>query len=275
MNKTQKTIVILGASSKVWQLTAPFWNAGNQHRTICCGRTMGKGIDLTYPHLTSLGPVDAVVSFLGVTQVTAKNSWQNAALARQTCEISTALNATQTIFASSGAVYGTDTIPHRETSLNRSLTLYGKSKWQAEEAITREPCNPWILRLANVAGADRLFSAFRDETLTLEVFENGNTACRSYLSPHDLALALHAIVDHHVEASPRTLNIAGPSPVLMSEIAAAAGRRPKLGPSRSNSVAHHELDVSLARSLGIELCHSADPKHLAAFSKTQLSSYAA
>lgn len=238
----------------------------------------------------------AVLALWGVTSGPQVALAQNAALARAALHLARRVGAERVIHLSSGAVQaGLTGAPAREDAPLAPLGPYGAAKVEMEQAIrdwharqgtcapgpeegparadTAPPSEPrsLILRLGNVAGADSLARALAQPgPVTLDRFgedpgdPEGEGPRRSYLGIEDLARCLAALLRLPAATLPPVLNLAGPTPVAMAEIARAAGREVLWRPAPARALPLLSLDTTRLDRLTGPLPDSADAAALLA-----------
>jgi nucleoside-diphosphate-sugar epimerase len=142
------------------------------------------------------------------------------------------------LLASSASVYGPPMFENQTFSEEAALsptTPYARSKVAMEEVVANFAATPGapelcVLRIANVAGADQLLQNARKATaqapLTLDRFQSGKSALRSYIGPRHLGDTLLSLATHPA-ALPPVINVAAAEPVRMADILKEmAARRP-------------------------------------------------
>lgn len=165
-----------------------------------------------------LGRADAILGLWGRVRGTEAELADNSALADEADRIAQATGARRVFHCSTAAVYVPGAFPAEEGRLCDPGSAYGRAKYTMEQEILRfHGAEHVVLRLANVVGADALFtniSAGRD--IVLDQFEDGSCPFRSYITPRDFArVVAHLLTMPKV---PRLLNVTGEAPVAMAEI---------------------------------------------------------
>ena len=184
---------------------------------------------------------DAVCLLAGVTQEGGKRPLSaNTELARAVL----ASGGSKPVFlCSTAAVYGRAEGRLAESIKPVPVSPYGKAKRDMELVATKHP-NAIILRIGNVAGADALLG-FDREPYHLTTFPDGETPVRSYIGPTLLARVISRLSRIAVDGGrPSTpLNIAGPTPVSMAELLAAADKSWVSVPPQPDTIRRVELNT--------------------------------
>lgn len=191
-----------------------------------------------------------ILALWGVTSGTQTALAANAALAWEALDLALKTGATRVVHVSSAAVYGPASAAGEDSPL-QPVTAYGQAKQEMEQAIAvwhqshpGAPVRSTILRLANLAGADMLFTNLdKGAPMLLDRFPDGRAARRSYLAPRDL-LGLVCRLHQRAQALPPVLNVAGPRALGMDDILNAA-RHPftwRAAPSRALQEVQMECD---------------------------------
>ncbi|WP_233588917.1 NAD-dependent epimerase/dehydratase family protein [Falsigemmobacter faecalis] len=260
--------MVIGASGRSGQLMR---KAGGAAPVIWASRRGGPGLTRWRPG-DPLPKLRAALVLSAVTTGRAEGYPENIRIARETAAALAAAGVPLCIYASTQAVYGR-TAEHGATEGDAPCapSAYGASKLAAERqfalALSGTRSRGVILRLGNIAGADRLGrQVARGLPLRLDRFDDGPGPERSYLTaPCLLRLALGVMEAHSQGADlPLILNAAAPEPVAMAEILQAAGlpfdwRRAPEGAAR-------RITMSMARLAGLfpDLLPKGDPAILAA-----------
>ncbi|MWD27069.1 NAD-dependent epimerase/dehydratase family protein [Aquicoccus sp. SCR17] len=178
-----------------------------------------------------LGRADAVLALWGVTAGNDAALGANRDLALAAMELARATGADRVLHCSSAAVYPPGPGPLDEEVPPAPARPYGAAKLAMERAVAdwaaANPGGPraCCLRIANVAGADSLFTSLEGEgPVTLDRFADGRGPRRSYVAGADLARACAALLTLPPEELPEVVNVCGPRPVGMDALVRAAGR---------------------------------------------------
>ncbi|MDT8327310.1 MAG: NAD-dependent epimerase/dehydratase family protein [Roseovarius sp.] len=179
--------------------------------------------------IPTLPPIGTVIALWGRTSGSAAELSQNVELVAHAEALARASGAVRVLHFSSAAIYGAGR-DLDETACPAPLNPYGHAKIAMEEAIAalpRRAIRHCALRLANVVGADSLAGALapQEAPIILDRFADGHGPRRSYVAPGDLARILHTLAALPANALPATLNVTGPVPIRMEDLARAA-RRP-------------------------------------------------
>tara|TARA_R110000868_G_scaffold400956_4_gene676045 strand:+ start:67007 stop:67843 length:837 start_codon:yes stop_codon:yes gene_type:complete len=210
-----------------------------------------------------------IVALWGVTAGDGAALAQNTSLALAALDLAHRTGARRVLHLSSAAVYGAPPAPVSETSVPLPSTAYGAAKLAMEHAIadwhaqTRTGPRSTVLRLGNVAGADALFANLSGP-LTLDRFAGGQGPSRSYIAPCDLARVIARLASGPLAQMPALLNVAGPFPVAMSDIARAAGVAMFWRDAPPAALAQMHLVTEALHALGLRLPDSASPARLVA-----------
>jgi len=169
----------------------------------------------------------AVLNLIGLTSAPDATAFNavNVDIPAHLLELARAFNVPHVALVSSAAVYGTqpDRADTPETATLRPINAYGRSKARME-AMARTHAGPSrvsILRIGNVAGADRLLSLAERGKLALDFLADNTTPLRSYIGPRDLAETLGVLMTHPTPQGISVLNIAHPQPVTLGDLLAA------------------------------------------------------
>lgn len=235
-------IAVLGAGGPVGRLLVPAL-AAQGARVSAQSRRAGPGVDLVGDDpavlagwLRHLRPALMVVLW-GVTRGDAEALAGNAALACRALGAATAAGCPRVAVMSSAAVYDPHGPgPHREDGPAAPVAPYGAAKLAMEQALLaahRALPAPrpalFVLRLANVVGADMLGRAVADAAtgarLQLDRFADGEGPERSYLGATTLARTCLCLAAGRA-AGPELLNVAdGDGPVAMEALLRALEAR--------------------------------------------------
>lgn len=230
----QETIYLLGASGKIGRMFRAIWSDldGGAHDLIPVFRKpcqLDKAIfwepGKPFPELPK---ATAVIALWGVTGNCAEQLAMNSVLALAANDFAKRVGAGRVFHFSSAAIYHPQAGPISEDSEPGPISLYGESKLRMEQDLnalaTKTSDCPYsvILRVGNVAGAERLFSNLRPGgTVTLDRFSDGTGPSRSYVAPSDLVRSILCLL--RLKQPPRVVNIAAPRPTHMEDIIRAAG----------------------------------------------------
>ena len=198
--------------------------------------------------------VDVVLCLAGATPQTGRDFALNDDIARSV--MAAAISAKYVFLASSMAVYGDGSGPHREDDPCAPIGDYGRSKLAMEQSARKIADHTGIgltsLRLGNIVGADTLFSNIaRGRDIALDRFADGAAPSRSYLDPVMLAEALDVLFSHARAgtALPPLLNLASEPAVSMADLLTAAGIGYRMRPAPHMARPSISMDVARARAL--------------------------
>lgn len=227
---TKKTVLVLGASGRVAEMLAKVWLEKPSENIIFVrvARKAGRGVDCQWApgdNVAKLPRADAVVALWGVVPGGGAPVEENIDLARTAQQIGTSCGADRVIHASSVAVYTPSDQVLDESAPCVPRNAYGRAKLQMETAVSKSSPRSVCLRIANVAGADGVFSALAgDGPITLDQFADGTGPRRSYVQPSTLAQVIETLVSLPTDDLPQVINVAGKTPVAMQDIVVAADR---------------------------------------------------
>lgn len=204
------------------------------------------------------GPAPGVVLNLA-GPIGAARPQDHAALALRVCDMAARTGAAHVFLASSAAVYGaTPAGEADEQAPLAPVSGYGRAKAAMERAVddwarARAGCAPGvtILRIGNVAGADALLGP-RRARVDLDVFPGQpGGPLRSYIGPVTLARVLGRLAEAAArgQALPAVLNVASPAPVLMADLARAAGLAVTPRPASDAAIARVVLSTRRLQAL--------------------------
>ncbi|GAA6180743.1 hypothetical protein NBRC116594_21810 [Shimia sp. NS0008-38b] len=224
---------------------APIWAA----------RRTGAGVDVVISESTAASDIpnaDAVLALWGVVPGRGDLS-DNLQLAQRAVEIARICGAKRVLHCSSSAVYG----PGKsccETAVLTPVNAYGVAKIEMEQSLISTPNRAettpqsYVLRLANVVGADSLFDAMKTTNpITLDAFDVGVSPVRSYATPSLIWRAVKAVLAQ--ESPPEILNVAAANPVSMHALLDAAGYPFVWQPAPFTAVQEVSINVDLLRRL--------------------------
>jgi nucleoside-diphosphate-sugar epimerase len=268
--QTAPRLLVLGGTSRVWRAMVPHWRAaGVAGDTLVWARRAGAGVDLACNAAQiadHVGACDAVLALWGVTSGSESALAENTTLALHAQRIGAALGASRVLHAMSAAVYTPSDAPLAETAETRPRHAYGRAKLAAEHALTGARPAAVCLRLGNVAGTDALAAAAQGAApVVLDRFPDGTCPRRSYIAPDDLADVFRALADAPADRLPATLNVAGPAPVAMDALLAAAGVPHQTRPAPEDALPVQHVDAQRLAAMGLDTSRSADVAHLAGF----------
>lgn len=165
-----------------------------------------------------LGRADAILALWGRVRGTEAELAENSALAHEASRIAPTVGAARVFHCSTAAVYVPGSFPAEEGRPCNPASAYGRAKYVMEQEIARfHGTEHVVLRLANVVGADALFTniaAGRD--IVLDQFEDGTSPLRSYVTPRDFARVIAHLLT--LPEVPPLLNVTGETPVAMADI---------------------------------------------------------
>ncbi|WP_375688096.1 NAD-dependent epimerase/dehydratase family protein [Pseudooceanicola sp. LIPI14-2-Ac024] len=273
--RPRQRLMVLGATGKLARMVRHCWavDDATESGVTWVSRRPGDGVTTwtTAAPARGLPRADVVIALWGVTGGSAEALARNAVLARAAMDLADTVGADRVLHCSSAAVYGGGAQTWSEDDPTAPRAPYGAAKVAMEAAVAdwtaSHPGGPaaCCLRLANVAGADQLFAAIgRDEPLTLDRFPDRSGPARSYVAPSDLARVLADLAALPLDRLPAVLNIAGPQPVSMADIAEAAGKAMSWRPAPETALPVMRIsDARLAALVG-PLARSASARDLAA-----------
>lgn len=262
---SQHDLLVTGASGRVGRLLAAAWTRSGapvalQRRGA---EALTEGLrELCWAPLEGAAPLcdwvqtdgvpRAMLVLAGATPGTGRDLSLNRPLAEACLSAASAAGIGRVLVASSSAVYGGGRAqPWRESDPAQPATPYGRAKVAMEEA-----CAVWrarglevaCLRIGNVAGADALLLNAGKSPLHIDRFADGSGPLRSYIGPDSMARVLLALA-RLPGPLPPTLNLAAPEPVLMAELATAAGLDWRWQPAPPAAVARFTLDCRALAAL--------------------------
>jgi len=188
------------------------------------------------------GVPQAMLVLAGSTPSTGENMTINIALAEASLSAARLAGIGRIFLASSSGVYGygSDTA-WAEVDPVDPPSPYGKAKREMELACTgTDVC---ALRIGNVAGADALLTNL-SRPLRLDQFKTGAGPMRSYIGPKTLARVVLALARHSGPLPP-ILNVGTPTPVDMTDLAAAAELPVVRQPAPETAIERLTLDTTL------------------------------
>ncbi|PZX18275.1 NAD-dependent epimerase/dehydratase family protein [Palleronia aestuarii] len=246
--------VLLGASGRVGLRIARAWRAAGQDFVAVSSR---EGMaDLHWDMDTAPPPMpqmagQSVFVLSGAVPGPGADLARNVALAEAGAAAARTNGAARCFLVSSSAVYG----PTGADAVPENAALAGASPYaRAKIAMERAVAGPTItaLRVSNVAGISEPFLSIEaGGEPALDRFADGRGPSRSYVGPGALARILAGLAAA-VEAGrdiPPVLNVAGPEPVAMADIFAAAGREVVWRNAPEGAAQHVHLDTSALAAL--------------------------
>ncbi len=269
----KRVVLVLGASGKIGRMLRAVWR-----------ETPAQDIEFAYVHrnrsrdhqgivwrpgepLNHFPKVHALVALWGATPRSGYAFSDNTDLAKATLELAAALQVERVLHFSSSAIYPASSKPQSEANFGPAPNAYGQSKLDMEHLIATwasENENRFsnvVLRLANVAGADALFSNIKPGgTVTLDRFPDGLGPRRSYIGAVDLAKVIEALID--AKSVQGAINVAAPCATDMAGLAKAAKCNISWKPAPSDAIASVTLDTGKLQSV-LRLDEvTASPQHL-------------
>ncbi|MEM7073611.1 MAG: NAD(P)-dependent oxidoreductase [Pseudomonadota bacterium] len=248
-------LLVLGGGGRLGRLLQAAARARPDAGSQVTFQSRHAGADLVWhpdETVSYLPAADCVVGLWGVTGHEAQDVSQNTTLARRTAEIAHALGADVAIHLSSAAVYGSGR-DMDEAHTPCPTNAYGRAKLDMEQAIGSLPdtgVRHWILRLANVIGADSLAPGLQGaDPVMLDRFPNGCGPERSYITASDVLQVLRALASHSPEARVELLNVAAPHAVTMDALARAAGQQIIWRAAPDGAAWHVSLSTTRLRAL--------------------------
>lgn len=242
-------LLILGSGGKLGAVLRRAWPDCAGIEPIWHSRTGGDvSFDIfDHPALSdAISRCDAVFLLAGVTRERPGRPLSlNTTLARATLDAS---QGKPVFLSSSAAVYGDQPHPLSEQTALRPVSAYGRAKVEMEGLAAEYP-NAFCLRIGNVAGADALLGQGQ-RAFTLDQFEDGSVAQRSYIGPHALAVACSTLVQTAVQGNlPKLMNIACPNPLGLNELLRHAGLTWTTTPAPAAAIKSVHLDTTRLQSL--------------------------
>lgn len=261
-------LMVIGASGRTGQLMRD--GAGGAP-VIWTSRRGGAGLARWRPG-DALPPLHGALVLSGVTSGPAEGYGENIRIAREAAQALAAASVPLCLYASTQAVYGrTADGGAAETDLPCAPGAYGVSKLSAERVFLREfqgrSGRAVVLRLGNIAGADRLGRQVAEgRPLRLDRFPGGHGPERSYLAPDCiLRLTLGLLqADARGAELPEVMNVAGARPVAMADILAAAGLPFAWRTAPEGAVRRTTLSVARLAGVVPDLMPDSTPQALAA-----------
>ncbi len=241
-------VLILGAQGRIGKMLQAVWKDQSKIKPLWHGRKIG---DVTFDILgdpsalrTAISDADVTLNLAGTTHHTSMDITNaNQSLAKTVLENS---GDKPVFLISTAAVYGPQSGRLSEEVDLKPASDYGRDK-AAMERLADPHQNAFVLRLGNVLGADALLGVDR-QTYTLDRFENGLSARRSYIGPHKLGDVFTKIFDR-ISDLPKIMNIATPDPVSMADLLDAAGKEWASTPAPQTAIAEVSLDTSKLQKL--------------------------
>ena len=234
----EKHILVLGGSGKLAQVLRKTWQATPSGQPVFHWqfRENTPAGDVLWkpgtPPPADLPDIAAILALWGVTPGPGRDLAENRRLALTAMALGQSLGAERVLHCSSAAVYPPGPEPLGEAAAGGDVNLYGQAKLDMEAALSdwvrANPQGPssCAMRIANVGGADSLFSTLGREPdrVPLDRFADGTGPRRSYISPNALARAIMALLTCRLDMLPTEINLAVQPPLAMADIARAAGR---------------------------------------------------
>lgn len=250
VRKARETILVLGGTGKVARLLRSYWTSHPPENldVFWVARNPAPGITHVWQPgqaVDSLPQCNIVFSLWGTISGSEQELTGNISLALEAHRVARDMGARHVFHASSVAVYRPKTQPIQESDLCEPRNPYGRAKLEMERAVRQEMPGSTCLRMANVVGADSLFSALSgDAPITLDAFPDGSGPRRSYLRPATLALALEHLSVKTGAALPGVLNLADKGVVDMGDIVACTGRHMIRSAAPDGALPVMSIDVS-------------------------------
>lgn len=218
-------LLIPGANGRLGRLLYRAWAKAPipGWRPVWCARAPGPGIDTVWaPGDPAPCQAGAVLALWGVVPGRGDLA-DNTALARAAMALGRQSGAGRVLHCSSAAVYGPGTTLSEEMPC-APANAYGAAKLAMEAAIAEEAGpETCALRLANVVGADSLFTALESGApMVIDRFADGLGPRRSYAAPTGILRAVSSLLQ--AETLPKVINVAQPGTVGMDALTRAAGR---------------------------------------------------
>lgn len=261
-------LMVIGASGRTGQLMRA---QGGAVPVLWTARREAAGLQRWRPG-DALPKVRGALVLSGVTTGRAEGYAENIRIAGEAAAALGAASVPLCLFASTQAVYGRTAMGGAaEGDAPRAPSAYGASKLAAERQFTRAlrgtASGGVILRLGNIAGADRLGRQVAEGLpLRLDRFADGLGPERSYLSPACLLRLALGLVTAHTQGAelPPVMNVAGAQPVAMARLMAAAGLAFEWRPAPQGALRRSTLSVARLAGLFPNLLPTSDPDVLAA-----------
>ena len=242
--------LVVGASGRVGRLLARAWALVGQAPTL---QHRGGALATDLPQvewhplsaaLLEPGRYRAMIVLAGAVR---GDLALNAQLAQACCAAAVQAGIGQVLLASSSAVYGVNGGQACcEDTPTHPVNDYGRAKLESEAVAARWRARGLAitaLRIGNVAGADALLGGMQPgEATKIDCFADGKGPERSYIGPITLADVLDTLLG---QDPPPILNIGGPNPVAMADLAQAAGADWRYQPAPVTAYQRITLDCSL------------------------------
>lgn len=254
-----KKVLVTGSNGRLGRLLRGLWsqNPPVGWHPIWLGREPACDIDHIWepgvsthalPHTHAILALWGVVPGLG-------NLDDNSRLAEAAMELGKSVGAQHVLHCSSAAVYGAG---HslKETCFTAPETHYGQSKKAMEDTVESwvkaYPDGPTacLMRLANVVGADSLFSAMNEpKPMVLDQFSDGSFPCRSYVSVSCFSKAIQGILNCIPSNFPPVVNIAEPDMYSMWDLVRSSGRAVRFQKANRAALTQVGMDVDLLQGM--------------------------
>lgn len=250
-------VLVLGASGRLGRLVMPLLRDDDRFVAVYRSDPPKGGIRWSPDEPTEALPkVTAILALWGITPHPDKDLADNTTLAKHAMALGKSLGADRVIHCSSAAVYGAKTDARETGGPDETTHPYGVAKFEMEHAIEAMVSNdpslpvPVSLRIANVSGADSLFTALdRGTEMTVDQFADGGGPLRSYVSPKAFVQCCLDLLAMPASALPRVLNIAQQPPIDMADIVTAAGRSMARKPAPQGVIQNVALNTDRLQSI--------------------------
>jgi nucleoside-diphosphate-sugar epimerase len=226
-------VLILGATGKVGRGLFRHWPKAGP-RPLWQGRSAARAPGWTvWEEGCPLPPVKVVVLLSGITAENPDKGAvfdDNPRIGLQVAEAAANAGMRHVLLASSLAVYGrTPPEGATESTPPDSPRAYGLSKLAMEHVMAARLAGTGTgltaMRIGNVAGAEMLSDAVASgQPVRLDRFSDGKSPIRSYAGMRFLARTVAELAAHVLSGTglPALLNVAGQTPVAMSDLLDAA-----------------------------------------------------
>ncbi|MCA0920378.1 NAD-dependent epimerase/dehydratase family protein [Pseudooceanicola nanhaiensis] len=275
---TPSGVIVLGAGGRLGRILRRVWSSGqvagrditwvsrNPISSISTEKSVIWGPGASVAELPRGA---SVLALWGVTPGPGRDLDANVSLALDAQRLARRIGADRVLHCSSSAIYAPDARPQDETAPPAPPNAYGRAKREMEQALLARrgalPDDPraCVMRLTNIGAADSLFGSLDSGApMVIDQFADGTGPARSYLAPLDLAAALRVLLTYPLEDLPALINLAGPAPVAMADLARTAGRAFDWRPAPAGAMPMVNLDTTLQTRLIGPLPDSADPQAL-------------